>query len=256
MVKKLWMWLLAVVLIPSVLQAQAVQDKKAFLKRLAEKHGQIDEASGKIEINMSMMGNNMKIPVSFWNKGEKLRMDMETRVPGMDAPMEQVMLMDGKKFVQYQKMMNTVMTADLTKMPEEIRKQMKRNQASMLGGITSISDMQEIEDELDIEEKTRDNRKYYLITLKDLNKLGGMSSVGGVNAQQMFGKLLLWIDYKSLLPSKMEFYGEADTPGMWIDILEFKPGSVPDAIFNVKFPDDAKHMDITDMMQNMFEKMK
>lgn len=254
--KKLWIWLLAGLAIPCILQAQAVEDKAAFLKRLEEKNSSLEEFSGRFEINIAMMGSNMKMPINFWKKGEKMRMDMEMSMPGMPAPMEQVMVMDSKRLIQYQKAINTVITADLTEMSDDMRKQIRRNQASFFGGAESISEMKKIEDEIEIEQRRRDGKNFYLITVKDLNKLGGMNSVGGVNAPQMFGRLLFWIDSNSLLPAKMEFYGEAEAPGMWIDFIEIKPGSVPDKTFDIAIPEDAKVLDMTDSIKNMFQGMK
>lgn len=177
-------------------------------------------------------------------------------MPGVPSSMEQVIMMDSKQLIQYQKMINTVMTADLTKMSEEVRKKIRENQSSMLGWEESISILKKIEDNVEIEEKNRDGKKFYLLTVKDFNKLQNMPSIGGNNSKQMFKKMLLWVDYDSLLPVKMEIYGEAETAGISIDFLELKTGKVSDDVFNIKFPEDAKYMDITDMVNNMFKGMK
>jgi len=255
MVRKTWFLILAILAIPVFLHAQAVEDKNAFLTRLMEKQNVFKEASGKLEINMNMMGSNMKIPVKFWTKDEKMRMDMEISMPGMAAPMEQVMLIDGKQMIQYQKMLNTVMTADLTKMPADVRKMVSENQTSIFGGRESIAAMKTMIDEIDIEEKSIDGRKFYVITVKDINKLGKISPAG-LNTGNFFKKLLFRIDHATFLPAKIELYGDSETPGMWIDFLEFKTEKVSEEVFNPKFPEDAKQMDITEMVKNMFGGMK
>ena len=255
--RRIWMWIAGTVLMSAYfIQAQPVEQKTIFFKRLAEKQAELQDLSGRFEINMNIMGNNMRIPVKFWNKSEKMRMDIEMSMPGVPSSMEQVIMMDSKQLIQYQKMINTVMTADLTKMSEEVRKKIRENQSSMFGWEESISILKKIEDNVEIEEKNRDGRKFYLLTVKDFNKLQNMPSIGGNNSKQMFKKMLLWVDYDSLLPVKMEIYGEAETAGISIDFLELKTGKVSDDVFNIKFPEDAKYMDITDMVNNMFKGMK
>jgi len=255
--RRIWMWIVGTVLMSTYLiQAQPVEQKAIFFKRLAEKQAELQEISGRFEINMNIMGNNMRIPVKFWNKSEKMRMDIDMSMPGMPSSMEQVIILDSKQLIQYQKMINTVMTADLTRMSEEVRKKIRENQSSMFGWEESISILKKIEDNVEIEEKNRDGKKFYLLTVKDFNKLQNMPSIGGNNSKQMFKKMLLWVDYDSLLPVKMEIYGEAETPGISINFLELKTGKVSDEVFNIKFPEDAKYMDITDMVNNMFKGMK
>ncbi len=255
--RRIWMWIVGTVLMSTYLiQAQPVEQKAIFFKRLAEKQAELQEISGRFEINMNIMGNNMRIPVKFWNKSEKMRMDIDMSMPGMPSSMEQVIILDSKQLIQYQKMINTVMTADLTRMSEEVRKKIRENQSSMFGWEESISILKKIEDNVEIEEKNRDGKKFYLLTVKDFNKLPNMPSIGGNNSKQMFKKMLLWVDYDSLLPVKMEIYGEAETPGISIDFLELKTGKVSDDVFHIKFPEDVKYMDITDMVNNMFKGMK
>ena len=255
--RRIWMWIVGTVLMSTYLiQAQPVEQKAIFFKRLAEKQAELQEISGRFEINMNIMGNNMRIPVKFWNKSEKMRMDIDMSMPGMPSSMEQVIILDSKQLIQYQKMINTVMTADLTRMSEEVRKKIRENQSSMFGWEESISILKKIEDNVEIEEKNRDGKKFYLLTVKDFNKLQNMPSIGGNNSKQMFKKMLLWVDYDSLLPVKMEIYGEAETPGISIDFLELKTGKVSDDVFHIKFPEDVKYMDITDMVNNMFKGMK
>jgi hypothetical protein len=38
---------------------------------------------------------------------------------------------------------------------------------------------------------------------------------------------------------------------MWIDFIDVKIGGVPDSIFDVKFPQDAKKIDMTDSIKNL-----
>jgi len=232
-------------------------NKEEFFTRISQKYEGLQEISGKYEINMPMMGSIMKIPASFWKKGDKMRMDMTISQPGMPKPMEQSVLMDGEKITQYQKAFNTVMTIDLNKLPPEMKAQMKKQQMFMMDAGT-MNNYKNMLDSVDVEEKVRDGKNFYLVTVKDIDKTGGMFSMPGgqQSPQQMFKKSLMWIHKDSLLPGKMELYGEGDTPGIWIDFLDLKTDSIPASIFKLAIPADAKTMDITDMVKNMSESMK
>lgn len=232
-------------------------NKEEFFTRMAQKYVGMQEVSGKYEMNMLMMGSVMKIPATFWKKGDKMRMDMVISQPGMPKPMEQVILMDGEKIIQYQKMFNTVMTIDLSKLPAEMREQMKQKQMFMLDANT-MNNFKTMLDKVEVAEKVRDGKNFYLITINDLEKIGEMISMPGgqQNTQQLFKKSLMWIHQDSLFPEKVELYGDSDTPGIWIDFLELKTDSVNASVFNFDIPKDAKVMDITDMVKNMAESLK
>ena len=244
----------AVAAFAGLLQAQPVADRAGFLKGMQEKQASMKNISGSFEMGISMMGSAMKIPGKFWQKDEKIRMDMDIRMPGMETSMEQIMIMDGKKMLQYQKMMNTVITVDMTKMPEEIRKAMK--QSSLVGGKDTFSGMEKIADEVEIEETSRNGKKCFLLTLNDISKLSGMTPLGMANPGQMFKKLLIWIDRETLLPALVQIFGESETPGMWIEFKDIKTSDIGEDIFKAAFPADAKQIDMTDAVMKMFEHKK
>jgi len=79
--------------------------------------------------------------------------------------------------------------------------------------------------------------------------------MGMQGTPEMFKKLLLWINPSSLFPEKVELYGEADTPAMWIDILKISTEPISDDIFKLDIPADAKYMDMTDAVKKMTEDM-
>ena len=236
--------------------AQAEVSKEDLFARITQKYSGVESISGKYEINMTMMGNIMKIPVSFWQKGNKVRMDMTMNQPGMTKPMEQSMLIDGQKVIQYQKMLNTVMTVDLNKLPENMRRQIGKQQGFMMNSDT-INQLYQMIDKIVVEEKVKDGKSFYLITVKDIANAGNISQgLGMQGTQQIFKKFLLWINPSSLFPEKMELYGDADTPGMWIDFLEISTDPVSDSIFKLDIPADAKYIDITESFQHMMENVK
>ncbi len=250
--KKVFLIWIAVVCAAGFLNAEV--NKKELFTRIAQKYAGMQEFSGKYEINMQMMGT-----ASFWKKGDKIRIDMVVSQPGMPKPMKINVLIDGEKIIQYQKMLNTVMVIDLNKLPEKMKNQIKQQQSGMVNANT-IKDLESTIDKLVVEEKTRNGKNFYLITINDVGKIKSMISMlgGQQNPQQMFKtkKALLWIGKGSLFMERMELFGETKTPDMWIDLLEFRTNSIPDSVFKLDIPNDAKIMDITDMIKNMAESMK
>ncbi|MCM8830153.1 MAG: hypothetical protein NC824_04060, partial [Candidatus Omnitrophica bacterium] len=81
------------------------------------------------------------------------------------------------------------------------------------------------------------------------------SGMGMQSTQDMFKKMLIWINPATLFPEKIELYGETDTPAMWIDILDIKTDIIPDYIFKLDIPEDAKYIDMTESVKAMFESM-
>jgi outer membrane lipoprotein-sorting protein len=254
-VKKIWMAFVVVLLVVFTVNAEV--NKEELFSRIAQKYAGIQDMSGRYEMNMSMMGSMMKMPASFWKKGDKMRMDMSFSQPGMPKPMEMSMLMDSEKIIQYQKTLNTVMTVDMSKLPEELRNSMK--QQTGVFDAKMIQTLQSVIEEVEVIEKNRDGKNFYLIKINNTEKIRDMMSIPGVqqNTQQFFKKVSMWVNRDSLLLEKMEIYGEdSNTPGMWIDFLEFKTDSIPDSVFNLNIPKDAKVMDMTDMVKNMAGAMK
>ncbi|MCX8082196.1 MAG: hypothetical protein N3D17_02190 [bacterium] len=244
---------LVAVLVGIVFSLRAEVNKEEFFARMLQKNSNVECISGKYEINMSMMGNIMKIPVNFWQKGNKMRMDMIMSNPGMPQPMEIYMLMDGQKMIQYQKMLKTVFTFDLEKLPENMKQQMKNNQGFIMNS-DSISQLYQMIDKISVEEKIKDGKSFYLISIRDISNTGNISSTFGVQStQQMFNKMLMWVNPSSLLPEKIEFYGDTDTPAMWIDILGLSTEPFSDSVFKLDIPADVKYMDMTETMKKMSE---
>ncbi|MCM8760181.1 MAG: hypothetical protein NC832_00450 [Candidatus Omnitrophica bacterium] len=238
--------------------AQAEVNKEELFASMTQKYSGLDSVSGKYVINTPMMDDIMKMPVDFWEKDDKMRMDMTMvmEAPEIPLPMTQ-MLFDGQKMIFYDKILNTVMTFDLNKIPEpeNIKPRMGK------GMVTDIN-LSKLVEKSTVEEKSRDGKKFYLITVADItdtdigNIYPGMGMPGKKMFKKMFKKVVLWINQSSLLPEKIEFYGKKDTPSMWIDILEIKTDIIPDSIFKLDIPRDAKYMDMTESLKKMSELMK
>ncbi|MCM8762088.1 MAG: hypothetical protein NC905_00110 [Candidatus Omnitrophica bacterium] len=249
-------FIVVTVLVGIISSLQAEVNKEELFIRMSQQYSGLDSISAKYVINMPMMGNIMKMPVNLWHKGNKMRMDMTMSQPGMPQPMEQSMLMDGQKIIQYQKMLNTVMTIDLNKLPENMRQQMGKQQVFMMNS-DAINQISKSLDKLTVEERVRDGKEFYLITVTDIAGMENFSSGMGIQGNQnMFKKILVWINPSSLFPEKIELYGETSTPAMWIDVLDIKTDIIPDSIFKLDIPADAKYIDMTESVKAMFESMK
>ena len=248
--------LVLALLMTSVFVNAEVNREELFM-RIANQYTGQQEVSGKYEISMPMMGTMMKIPVRFWKNDDRMRMDMEISSPGMPQPMESVMLIDNNKMIQYQKALNTVISVDMSKMSYEMKNKISQQQSFFMLDANTINNFRQIVDQIEVEEKTRDGKNFYLITVRDIDKMGNLASMyGGQNAQQFFKKSLLWLNTDTLLPEKMEFYGEGSAPGMWIDFLEIKTEAIDNSVFNINIPADAKVMDMTEAMKKMMESME
>lgn len=239
-------------LMAGVLLAQTESPKDALLNKLVEKYKNVNEISVVMEMNMSMMGSTMKVPIKLWTKGGLARADSSVQVPGVEQKMEQIMLNDGKTISMYSSMNNTIMTIDLSKLPDEIKSKMNRGTTNPA---LDVEILNKIKDKINVEETTRGGKKLYLITINDIESIKSALNMPAGNLQPggqlPFKKIVYMIDFETLLPVKLEIYADGDTPGMWIDFIDVKIGGVPDSIFDVKFPQDAKKIDMTDSIKNL-----
>ncbi|HOQ81996.1 MAG TPA: hypothetical protein PLL89_02925 [bacterium] len=231
--------------------AQNLGLKESFFQKITSKYGDVKELSANFEMNMSVMGTSMKMPMKMWVKGNKLRVDATTHMPGMDQAMQITTLLNDKNLITYNSFNNTIMTVNLSDFSDEIKKKLWSNNNFIFG--SDIEIWKKIKDKVTVEEVNKDGKKFYLITVANLEAIQNSMNIP-VNTPMLFKKLLYWLDYESLMPVKMELYGETETPGMWIDFLEIKMSGVPDSIFDVKFPDNAKKMDMTEAFKGMLPK--
>ncbi|MCX7704872.1 MAG: DUF4412 domain-containing protein, partial [bacterium] len=82
-------------MVSGILFAQTENPKDVLFKRLTEKHSNVNEMSAIIDLNMSMFGATMKMPIKMWMKGNLFRMDTSMEVPGTDKIMQQTIIGDG-----------------------------------------------------------------------------------------------------------------------------------------------------------------
>lgn len=256
--KKVLALIAGIFLVTGIVFAQQVPQTQnpidVLMNKLIEKYKDVKEMSAVIEMNMSMMGMNMKMPMKLWMKGDLFRMDMTMSVPGIDKPMEQIMLSDGKTISTYTNISNTVTVIDLAKLPEDARKKIKQSYNNSMGFDAQI--FEKIKEQVKLEETMKNGKKVYLITIDDIEAIKKCLNMPGAETQMpiTMKKLVYSIDYNTLVPVRMEIYTESETPGMWIDFIELKTQGVPDSIFNVSFPADAKKMDMTESVKGMLSK--
>ncbi len=252
--KKLWLLPIGACLLAAV-SAQAEISRQDILNKIASNYQNVQEFSGEIEIGMSMMGTTMKTPCQFWQKGKQFRMNTLVQQPGMPQPMEQNMLFDEKGLTIYQKTLNTVMTVDFARLPAEMRDQIKKQQ-TFFDPNNMTREIGKILDDTDLSEKSRDGRKFYVFDIKDLKKVAQNVPANLRQQAALFKRMMVWVDQANYFPSRIEFYADAEQPGMWMDIKNFKAGPVNASLFTLDIPKDAKTMDMTDMLVNMSKQMK
>jgi len=227
--------------------------KEEFLKKVVENYKDVPYLSGEIEMKMDMMGKVITMPMKFWKKDKKFKMEMTYQQPGMEQEMEISMLFDGKKMLQYQKLTNTVIKFDLTKFPDDLRNEWEKKYDF---GKTSISDLEKISSNLKVSEKIKNGKNYYVLTVENLQSLKkDVPALKGKNVQ-FFNKVIAWLHKDNLVPEKISFYADTERPGMEIIFKSLSKAPIKDSVFKLDIPEDAKIMDMTDMMVNMIKKMK
>lgn len=242
---------LAFLITCSFLFAQSVDIKENFFQKIIDKYRDVKEMSASLEINMSMMGSIMKMPMKIWIKGDKSRMDFSISIPGQTEPMQQIVLNNSKSISMYNNLNNTIMTMDLTKIPEDTKKKISRSNNFILWSDTEL--LNRIKSETTVEETSKNGKNVYLITVKNLEAIQNSFNFP-TDASAVFKKMIYWVDQENLIPVKMELYVDANTPGIWIDFFDIKIVGVPDNIFDVKFPADAKKIDMTDSLKDFLPK--
>lgn len=227
--------------------------KEEFLKKVVENYKDVPYLSGEIEMKMDMMGKVITMPMKFWKKDKKFKMEMTYQQPGMEQEMEISMLFDGKKMLQYQKLTNTVIKFDLTKFPDDLRNEWEKKYDF---GKTSIPDLEKISSNLKVSEKIKNGKNYYVLTVENLQSLKkDVPALKGKNVQ-FFNKVIAWFHKDNLVPEKISFYADTERPGMEIIFKSLSKAPIKDSVFKLDIPEDAKIMDMTDMMVEMMKKMK
>lgn len=250
--KKFVSLLMALFLVVAAVYGQGETAKDILLKKIVEKYKDVNEMSVVVDMSMSMMGTSVKMPMKMWMKGNYFRADASMAIPGTDQTAEQITISDGNTISTYNSLTKSIMVVDLTKLPEETRKRI-RNQYLTRGAIDAET-LNQIKEFIRVEESTRNDRKIYLITIENFEAIRNVLKMPPAPSQIPFKKLVYMIDYESLFPLRMEVYTEGETPEMVMDFIEIKTTGVSDSIFNVKFPADAKKMDITETVKGMLAK--
>lgn len=228
-------------------------NKEDFFQKLAEKYKNANSVKSEIVVNMDMMEKLITIPVKFFKKDKKIKMELIYQQPGMEKPMEIVMIMDKEKMLQYQKTINTVIKFDFSKFPEDMKEEMEKKydfERSVLPDIGKFSE------NIEVNEKTKEGKSFYMLTVKNLQKLvNEMPAIKSQNAQ-FFTRAVAWF-YRDLTPERISLYTDSEKVGMEIIFKSLVINSpVADDEFEINIPEDAKVIDMTDMMINMMKAIK
>lgn len=227
--------------------------KEEFLQKLIAKYKNTSSLKAEAEMRMDMMGKIMTIPMKFWKKGKNFKMEMTYQQPGMEKPMEMLMVFDGTKMLQYHKTTNTVMKFDLTKFPQDLRSEWEKKYNAEK---SILPDLEKISDNLQITEKVKNGENFYVLTVEDLQNLSKkIPSLKSKNTQ-FFKRAIVWF-HRDMSPERISLYADSEKPGMEIIFKSLNTvSSLPDSIFKIDIPDDAKVIDMTDMIVNMMKNVE
>ncbi|MCM8768971.1 MAG: hypothetical protein NC911_04755 [Candidatus Omnitrophica bacterium] len=230
--------------------ATAEISREGVIKKLIEKY-QGKEFRGKLEITARQGENYITIPCQFWVKGSKVRLDLTLKQPGLDEPMEHLILMDDKGVTIFQKKLGLVMKLDLTRLPEDMKKQMK-NVKDYTSPEQVMRQIMTLGEKLKITEKTKDGRHYYLFEVENIQEL--MRELPMLDQQNIrLGKLTLWILSSDLTFERLEVFGKENQAEVVVDFKELLAEKIADSSFDLKIPSDAQVLDLTDMLLRMRE---
>ena len=238
------------------ISAQAQMTKEALIAKYVETAASLKDkdVSGRMEVGIDMMGSVQKMPMKFWKKGKMARMEITVTSPLLPEPMEQLMVCDGAMLWTYQKVLNTVTSIDMNRLSEEMRGSVQSSMGPFsMGAMTKNLDSFVTNSRLS--EMKRDGKNYYVLQMANLGDV--TKNLPGPFARQMsaFKKINMWIDPSTYYVSRVDFFADAEQPGMWLDInsVNFQP--VDPSLFVFKVPEGAQVNDMTDTVIGMYNRM-
>lgn len=228
--------------------------KEEILKKVVDKYQAVSDVKVDVEISNLMLAGTMKISGTIWKKGEKIRANMLTQLPGMPAPMEEIMVSEGEAMMVYEKTSNMVMKFDFSKMPAEF--QVTKNQTFCPMDQLAKSDIAALGEKAELKEAMQQGKKFYVLEIKDLPPaLGPNTPLVPGQSSQSFKRMKIWVDPGTDYVSRLEFFREAEQPDMWMNFKNYSTGSIPASVFSLDIPKDAQIMDMSEMMGNIMKGM-
>ncbi|HPP66625.1 MAG TPA: hypothetical protein PKX05_01775 [bacterium] len=247
MKRKIFIVSLLSVVICNFLFAQDIDVKEAFFQKFASRYADVSAVSATLEINMSIADSVIKIPMSMWIKDNRIRLDASIPTVGKNESAQQIILLNNNIISVYNNLKNTIMTVDLDRLSNNSKKKPMNKKSLILTADTEL--LNKIKENVDVKETMKNDKKFYLLTM-DFDTIINNLNIKK-NKPMFFKKLVYRVDYETLIPVTLELYGDTDTPGIWINFIEIKTEDVSDSVFDIKFPDDVKKIDITDSIKGI-----
>ena len=229
-------------------------DKATILKKSMVAYNQ-PELSGEIEeagVSTTTTGIIIFKRIKFWIKNNKSKMEV-FQSPNAPHSIQSTTIVDGTTMWDYRAGSNTVMKLNIAKLPEDLRGNV------MQGGFFGTKKLAECMDELlklaSAEEKVKDGKKYYYVTIKDLNSLQEPLRSKIISKDQN-KKIVLWIDADNYQLTRIETYGDSEQPSRWTDFKNMDTKPIDDSLFVYTTPADAQVSDMTEGAIKMFEGKK
>lgn len=226
-------------------------DKTTILKKAMAAYNQ-PELSGEIE-ETGLSSTNTDITtfkkIKFWIKQNKSRMEV-IQLPNTPRASQTTTINDGTAMWTYRAGSNVVMKMDLTKLPEDLRGSLIQQGSFVTKKLAEhIDDLLEL---ASVEEKVKDGKKYYYVTIKDLNLLREPVR-RKIAPNDQVKKILLQIDANNYRLARIETYGNSERPTRWTDYKNIDTQPIDDSLFVYAPPADAQISDITETAIKMFE---
>lgn len=204
-----------------------------IVEKVKEKYAGIEDYQAVYTQNMTVMGKEMVLEGKVFSKGDNMRMDLSTVIPGQDVSMDQLVIYDGKVVWAYNSMMNVVHKVEMFRLPEKVQEKIKEEQKigawipKFKGEIALIK-----------------GKDFYVIETKEKPE----SQPG-----QFFPKILYYIGKDDFLLHRIEFYTD-DKLGATIEFKDIQLNSgISDDKFVFEISEDVQVIDMTDNVLKMIK---
>jgi outer membrane lipoprotein-sorting protein len=235
--------------VPAVKQTMTVEQLTAAM---GQKWSSVKDLQVDMTINMQMLGRNMNMEGTVWQKDKLFRMEMTLPADIMPQtgktaePIKMLMVFDGKTMWQSMPMMNMVTKTDFSVLGDKAKDMFLKSSAP--GSLPPLS--------YKLSEDNRDGIGYYLLESEDVNKFIEGNPSFAMAPNMSFESMSIWVDKATLFPDLLEFYSKGVKPVMSIGFKNVKTDQnlSPD-LFVFKIPEGAQVMDMTKAMKGTYENM-
>jgi outer membrane lipoprotein-sorting protein len=229
-------------------------DAATILKKTVVAYNQ-PELSGEIEeAGVSQANTDITIfkKIRFWLKNNKSKMEV-FQLPNTPRSSQTTTIGDGTTMWAYDSNSNNVMKVDLAKLPEDLRS--KFTQQGFFGTKKMADGLDELLKLAGAEEKVKDGKKYYYVTIKNLDLLEEPVR-RKIEPNNQVKKIVLQVDANNYQLTRVETYGDSEQLIRWTDFKNMDTKPIDDSLFVYTPPAGAHVSDMTEETIKMFEGKK